>query len=675
MSYNNEKTARLKADITSAFTNEIGIQTEAAAKRKRKRADVSKKDDSKKETAKPKASSSGGEHPTGSISGDEHPTLHNTYTPSAAKRRPTNVPEVLQCPVCRRWMGSRSWSSKQWSARNPMYCGNIGCRDCRMLTIDDSLIRLKDYANLVVEMDEKLQAGHKRSVELYNFVQEWMTLSHQTRKDLSHEGAIRCTAEWHPQSWHYEKLGWTFDPGNWVYGTVMRFLIPRLQRHNWWNDETLGDIVESILAVGLVGHPNPSTLDQGLTKEIALLMEDLSRAVYSVVCFFPCHNNMQKLMDLGSLAKAADSTRTSCQVANVHTEAVETSGDAHPTAEHALTYRSDVNLPNDMHELYSSEFDVPHDPLEDSNSGDAHPTDNHDPAEQLHRDHDVAQDITQLVRGIEEIASMGSKGDSTEHAAQSLMTTIHIEGTIVRDPKQVLAALAEPIRRRRAYVDHVAHSRGVAQPTASRGQYAAKEWIHWYQNNPLTEEDFEACLNQWKSDLQLEETTLAKIEKEEAEGKKGFRKKIRGRRRGAFKGELKKACINYQLALGLLKHPPVSIHTLLKYWSEYMMSPGYQQEKNRSRKVDEEDEAAVAQKEARIEVKSKLYKLRHKMKQVQALKRKSPEKWTAPQNADVAYYESGRLTNDLDELTKKHGYGRMHGTDEFLKPARWDSDF
>ena len=104
------------------------------------------------------------------------------------------------------------------------------------------------------------------------------------------------------------------------------------------------------------------------------------------------------------------------------------------------------------------------------------------------------------------------------------------------------------------------------------------------------------------------------------------------------------------------------------------MSPGYQEEKDRSRKVVEEDDAAVLQKAARTEVKQKLYELRHKKRQVKALKRKSRAKWTPAQTADVAYYDSGDLTKHLDELTKQHGYGKMQNTDEFLKPASWDPD-
>jgi hypothetical protein len=252
----------------------------------------------------------------------------------------------------------------------------------------------------------------------------------------------------------------------------------------------------------------------------------------------------------------------------------------------------------------------------------------------------------------------------------------------------VLDALAEPIRRRSAYVARVAHSRGVAQPTAARDRYnpaewTQAEWTHWYENNPLTEKDFTACLDEWKSDVQLEEKTLAKIAKEGAEGSRAYKEKLRECMRSAFKVEVKDSCPNYQLALGLLQHPPGSIHTLLDYWRKYMISSGYQEEKERSRKLKAGENAAVLQKAARTEVKKKLDELRHKKRQVEALKRKPRAKWTPEQTVDVAYYDSGDLTKHLDELTKQHGYGKMHNTDsetgygygyEFLKPASWDLD-
>ena len=126
--------------------------------------------------------------------------------------------------------------------------------------------------------------------------------------------------------------------------------------------------------------------------------------------------------------------------------------------------------------------------------------------------------------------------------------------------------------------------------------------------------------------------------------------------------------------MALVQHPAQPTNTLVDHWSKYMASPGYQAEKERSGKVDHGNDTAVAVKEAQANIKEKVYELRHKKKQVEALRRKSPATWTSAQRLYVDYYDSGKLKNDLDQLTKQHGYGQMYTTEEFLKPASWDPD-
>ena len=177
------------------------------------------------------------------------------------------------------------------------------------------------------------------------------------------------------------------------------------------------------------------------------------------------------------------------------------------------------------------------------------------------------------------------------------MTYIYINDDIVRDPKQVLAALAEPIRRRSEFVERVAQIRGVAQPTAARHGYTPRQWIEWYEKEPLTDDDFE--------------TTLAREDPCEVDPQKC--------KRGAFKAEVRNTCFNFQFAMGLLRHPAGSIHTLLELWREYMNSTGYNAEKERSRKVGTADDAAVARKAARVAAKGEVKRLRSQMKRAEFL--------------------------------------------------------
>ena len=185
-----------------------------------------------------------------------------------------------------------------------MQAGLVGCKLCRTPEGRNPLQQLPLKFDLVEGLGRKLKAAQARSEETFAFVQEWMELPAATRKALSHHRAIRAQAEWHPCAWVDPLLGDTFDPGNFVYGFTLRFLMPQLREASAWNDETLGDVAESVLAVGLGGHGQslhlPSTDEQ--IKKMALLFEDTSRDMFGVFCFFPSHDTPQKMKELGYAA-------------------------------------------------------------------------------------------------------------------------------------------------------------------------------------------------------------------------------------------------------------------------------------------------------------------------------------------------------------------------------------
>jgi len=457
-------------------------------------------------------------------------------------------------------MPRKMWARTQWETKKPLQSHASGCKDCRAKpskawhSLQSMAAKTAEYgAALVQKVQRSLQRAQAKDQQLLDLVDFWMNkLPAQYRKTISHEGAIRAVTNLHPTQWVCPVLGNTFDPGNAVYAMVLKAILPRLTDHGRsWNDETLGDIVEGILALGLGVLPMPLRGFPMPLRDAAELLEEVTQDMVAVQCIFPV--------------------------------------DRHP----AMYSGSGVTQPTAI-------------------SSYAHPTDNPDPAEQFRPNHDVAQEVTQLVEKIEETASAAETSEQRsvhdppiQQAAQNLMTHIYFNDAIVRDPEQVVAALAEPIRRRRDYVTRLAQSRGVAQPTAARDGYTQTEWIDWYEQNPLTEYDFKKCLDEWKNDVQLHPKTCAKIAKnEEEEGNRRDKKrKLREYKRGAFKAEVRNTCLSFQLALGLLQHPPGSIHTLLEHWRQYMNSAGYQAEKERSRKVDESDESDVARKAARDLVK------------------------------------------------------------------------
>ena len=137
-------------------------------------------------------------------------------------------------------------------------------------------------------------------------------------------------------------------------------------------------------------------------------------------------------------------------------------------------------------------------------------------------------------------------------------------------------------------------------------------------------------------------------------------------RNGAFKAFLQQECTNAQLALALLKHPIATVNTLLDHWAQYLKSPEYQQEKARAQKLDENNADAVNEKFKQLELKTRVHHLRHQVRQAKALER-NPKAIADKNQKLYADWKSGKLTKELDECTRKHGYGKVHSTGEMLK--------
>ena len=96
---------------------------------------------------------------------------------------------------------------------------------------------------------EVAKASARVQVPLETFVEQWMgQLPKKVRKDLSHNGAIRCRTEGDPKQFRCLDTGRQyFDPGNWLYAVVLSILVPECCRREHWNIETKGDIIESVM--------------------------------------------------------------------------------------------------------------------------------------------------------------------------------------------------------------------------------------------------------------------------------------------------------------------------------------------------------------------------------------------------------------------------------------------
>ena len=124
--------------------------------------------------------------------------------------------------------------------------------------------------------------------------------------------------------------------------------------------------------------------------------------------------------------------------------------------------------------------------------------------------------------------------------------------------------------------------------------------------------------------------------------------------------------MNPQLALALLKHPTAMVNTLLESWAEYLESDEYLKEKARAQKHDDTNEEAVHEKRRQLQLKMRVYHLRSRVRQARALDR-NPEAITDKNRKLYDEYRSGKLTKELDEYTRAHGYGKLQSTGEMLE--------
>ena len=98
------------------------------------------------------------------------------------------------------------------------------------------------------------------------------------------------------------------------------------------------------------------------------------------------------------------------------------------------------------------------------------------------------------------------------------------------------------------------------------------------------------------------------------------------------------------------------VNTLLKQWREYMESPQYTQERDRARKDRTEEN-----KQSEVDAKVKVYSLRHQRRRCIMLKKKLDQGLISevrPDDQDLYLrFIDGRLGKEIDEATRKHGYG------------------
>ena len=127
--------------------------------------------------------------------------------------------------------------------------------------------------------------------------------------------------------------------------------------------------------------------------------------------------------------------------------------------------------------------------------------------------------------------------------------------------------------------------------------------------------------------------------------------------------------MNKQLAMALLKHPTAMVNTLLESWAQYLESPQYKQEALRAQKIDKKNAEAVNEKRRQVQLKMHVHRLRRQVRQAKALDRDPTRAITKDNRKLYQDWRSGKLSREVEECTRAHGYGKLESTGEILQSA------
>ena len=287
-------------------------------------------------------------------------------------------------------------------------------------------------------------------------------------------------------------------------------------------------------------------------------------------------------------------------------------------------------------------------------------------------------DIEETLGAIFETA--GCENDAIRQlAAEDLLKTLVLnnDGLSLKRIEDVMTAMREPILRRTQYVSYVATTYGVEESSTSTHRAASKsytreEWSAWYETNPLSEREMAEAIDQWKDEFPCEQRTkIASLRKQNTKASKAQATKLLN---GAFKVYLKNVCGIRQVAIEFLRNPSKDVHGILSKWAQYMQSQAYRTERERSRRIIDKNSSQAQLRQAQQELKLKVHSLRAKYGNMSTLDKKmSDELWQKlPRDVRQSYKEwrSGAMEQELDELTKRHGYGKLRSENILLGPTR-----
>ena len=150
---------------------------------------------------------------------------------------------------------------------------------------------------------------------------------------------------------------------------------------------------------------------------------------------------------------------------------------------------------------------------------------------------------------------------------------------------------------------------------------------------------------------------------------------------GAFKVYLRDVCGTRQLALEFLRNPTgtgprnySNVERILRDWAQYMESSEYHNELERSRRISDEHSAEAQLRHEQQELKLKVHRLRAKYRNMRSLSKKMNDnvwrKLSADDRHSYEEWQRGAMEQELNEFTKRHGYGKVRSENIHLGPQR-----
>jgi len=176
----------------------------------------------------------------------------------------------------------------------------------------------------------------------------------------------------------------------------------------------------------------------------------------------------------------------------------------------------------------------------------------------------------------------------------------------------------------------------------------------------------------------MKDKTKQKILQLERDATPKSKKEAKELRRGAFKAFLGQQCDHKrQLAMLFLIYPQSACDEILKIWANYMTDEAYELEVKRSTTISAEDTQALADRKVQRQRTTQAHEIKHdyrRMRKVYWKTSTDPERVVAAiygyqyvpkglTSSDKVLYEefeSGALTQKVNDLTDKHGFGRIY---------------